>query len=119
MLYDIFVSSASTSTEPSTIPSYYLDHSSTSTTALRTYLKRHILRSKVKLSKNLTEDRTIFVAWKSNDPNTTEEELKEGLNWLEENKIGKDVRCEEIGWRWSSDNSNPCTFIRFCMVPLF
>lgn len=117
MLHDVFISS-SESPIPSSPTSFYIDHASSDTTTLRTYLKRHILRSKVKLGK-VAEERTIYTAWKTTrEEEGTAEESKEAEEWFAKNEIGKDVRMDEMGWRWSTSNTEPSMSATFSLFLL-
>ena len=100
MLHDVFISLSPTEE----VPTLYIDHSSTSTTSLQTYLKRHVLRSKVKIGKEI-EEREVFTAWKLKEE--VEVGDKEAEEWFESNLIGKDVRAPMMGYRWSSPLVSP------------
>lgn len=101
MLYDIFIHpSATTTPTPETEPSYLIDHDSTLTTPLQTYLKRHILRSKVKLAKAAESDKVVITAW-LRDGAGDGGLIERGREWLRAvARAGEDYRAPGLGWRW-------------------
>ncbi|KAM0752660.1 Aminomethyltransferase folate-binding domain-containing protein [Meredithblackwellia eburnea MCA 4105] len=106
ILHDIFLfPSLSESSSPSTTtePSYLIDHDITQTSLLQSYLKRHILRSKVKVAKQASEGLELLVAWPKveNGEGVGETEGKEAEKWLKEVAgAGRDQRREGFAWRW-------------------
>lgn len=115
MLHDVFLhpgpadAAVASSTEPPSpsSSSFYLDHPSIVTPTLRKYLKRHILRSKVKLGPAGTEgeEKSVWVAWRNRDEVLAEGGKEEGQarEWLEGVGVGgagMDERVEGMGWRW-------------------
>ncbi|ORY81734.1 hypothetical protein BCR35DRAFT_303859, partial [Leucosporidium creatinivorum] len=118
MLHDIFLfpSSAASPPAPSSAdnptpptPSYLLDHPSSSTDSIRKYLKRHILRSKVKLPKPVEgEEGKVMVAWRNREEEITEQQVDEAREWLEAKVgAGRDGRVEGMGWRWCATPGEP------------
>lgn len=107
MMHDIFLypgppAAPSAENEPP-IPSFLLDHPASFSPTLRTYLKRHILRSKVKLPKEADPEQKVFAAWRNAEEQASEAEVKEAVEWLEGTaRAGEDRRVEGMGWRWSA-----------------
>lgn len=86
--------------EAGTTPAFLIEHDESQTEALRAYLKRHILRSKVKLAKQADADRAVFAAWRTEEE-SGEESLQSAEAWLLERKAAKDDRAPGMGWRWT------------------
>lgn len=96
MIQDVFV-------YPHTVgevPGYLLESEAEMTDTLRTYLKRHILRSKVKLGKSAEVDSKVHVVWRTEEE-ASEEVVRMGEEWLEGVKAGRDSRTTAMGWRWA------------------
>lgn len=107
MLHDIFLhlpaSSPSSAAADAAAPSYLLDHPSSSTETIRKYLKRHILRSKVKMPKPVEgeEESKVMVAWRNFEEEVSAEQQEEAEMWLEGTLgAGRDERVGGMGWRW-------------------
>lgn len=111
MLYDVFLHPYSpVSTTESAVPTpkaFFIDHSESETTVLRSYLRRHILRSKVKLGKEAEADSTIYAAWRTQEV-ATPEEIEEGEDWLASQAAAVDRRAPGMGWRWVGANGLKC-----------
>ncbi|KAL8293594.1 hypothetical protein RQP46_000295 [Phenoliferia psychrophenolica] len=86
--------------EAGTTPAFLIEHDESQTEALRAYLKRHILRSKVKLAKQADADKAVFAAWRTEEE-SGEESLRSAEAWLLERKAAKDDRAPGMGWRWT------------------
>ncbi|GAA5843400.1 hypothetical protein JCM11251_002469 [Rhodosporidiobolus azoricus] len=84
-------------------PSYLIEHDSSFTSTLRTYLKRHKLRSKVKIGAGVEEEKEVTAAWRNGAEESTREEVAEAEAWLEERKIGLDPRVLGMGYRWVAE----------------
>ncbi|BGP02308.1 Glycine cleavage T-protein [Rhodotorula toruloides ATCC 204091] len=86
------------------IPAYLIEHDSSFTSTLRTYFKRHKLRSKVKLGAAAEEELVVAAAWRNpadiGEGKSTAQELEEAERWLEERKKGWDPRVVGMGRRW-------------------
>lgn len=96
MIQDVFV-------YPHTVgevPGFLLESEASGTDTLRTYLKRHILRSKVKLGKTAEVETKVHVVWRT-DEEASEEVVRAGEEWLEGLKAGRDSRTSRMGWRWA------------------
>lgn len=113
MLHDVFiypltptVTSSSTSLGAATTTdqsdAFLIDHHAEHSTLLRSYLRRHILRSKVKLGKEVEQTRLIYAAWRNEEP-ATAEEIALGEKWLSDHQIGVDSRAPGMGWRWPAE----------------
>ncbi|GAA5854255.1 hypothetical protein JCM8547_001753 [Rhodosporidiobolus lusitaniae] len=104
MLYPGDLSSTSSTSSPDSssppTPSYFLEHDSSFTPTLRTYLKRHLLRSKAKLGKSAEETVEVNTAWRNEGEESTLEEVKAAEEWLESRKAGLDPRVLGMGYRW-------------------
>lgn len=108
-LHDIFIYPAAPA---STGPAFLIDHPAVSSTDLHKYLKRHILRSKVKLIKPAANSApaspAVMAAWRNPDPAAHDdlERWAEAVKWLDASARGmRDPRAgvsEEkgMGWRW-------------------
>ncbi|GAA5838985.1 hypothetical protein JCM5353_006830 [Sporobolomyces roseus] len=96
---DLFLHSHPSPSDPSQ-PSYMIDHPSLQSSQIRTYLKRHILRSKLKLGKEVESEWEVVQAWRNTDPSVTKEDVKKGEEWFEEQGKGRDPRVLGMGWRW-------------------
>ncbi|GAA5938673.1 hypothetical protein JCM1841_000637 [Sporobolomyces salmonicolor] len=104
-LHDIFLHSpppSSSSDDPAS-PSYLIDHPSSQTPSLRTYLKRHVLRSKVRLGKAAEADRVVAAAWRNLAEKSSKEEVDEAERWLEKRRRGLDPRVLGLGYRWIAE----------------
>lgn len=106
-LHDIFIHPLSYTSllDSSDPPSYLLDIASTNFPSLRTLLKRHILRSKVKLG--LAEaSADVFAAWKTpGEEGSEEEEVGKAVEWLKKRGAGRDRRAPGMGWRWAGERT--------------
>lgn len=107
MLHDIFLYPHPN--EDPALVAYLLDHDSTVTSTLRPYLQRHILRSKVKLSKTADSTKSIFAAWPSpleivDGHSKKIEGREEAEEWLS-SRAGRDPRHAGLGWRWQASNT--------------
>lgn len=111
MLYDLFLHPHTPVLPPESamppVKSFLVDHSESETTVLRTYLRRHILRSKVKLGKQAEADSIVYAAWRTQEV-ASPEEIKEGEDWLAAQAAGVDRRAPEMGWRWVADKDLKC-----------
>jgi folate-binding Fe-S cluster repair protein YgfZ len=107
LLHDIFLYPFITTTTTSTEPSFLIDHHHQHSILLRPYLQRHILRSKVKLAKQVEPNRSIYSAWKNPSATTTTKSTLAAEEWLNQNSIGVDPRLPELGYRWQSEDSVP------------
>lgn len=96
---DLFLHSHPSPSDPSQ-PSYMIDHPSLQSSQIRTYLKRHILRSKLKLGKEVESEWEVVQAWRNPDPSVTKEDVKKGEEWFEDQGKGMDPRVLGMGWRW-------------------
>ncbi|GAA5910555.1 hypothetical protein JCM6882_008556 [Rhodosporidiobolus microsporus] len=92
---------APTSDSPTT-PSYLIEHDSSFTPTLRTYLKRHKLRSKVRIGAG-AEEKEVTAAWRNAAEESTRKEIEEAERWLEERKVGLDPRVMGMGYRWVAE----------------
>ncbi|GAA5959247.1 hypothetical protein JCM3765_005120 [Sporobolomyces pararoseus] len=84
-----------------TVPSYFLDHPNQHSNSIRTYLKRHVLRSKLKLAKSTDQEYEIVQIWRNpHYKNKKQEEIENAENWLQtQNGFGRDPRVAGMGWR--------------------
>ena len=97
--------------------SFLIDHDASATVSLRTYLKRHKLRSKLKIGPGPESDLVVAAAWRnpldSGDGQSTDREVQAAEEWLEERKRawgpprapgggggGWDPRVVGMGRRW-------------------
>lgn len=96
---DLFLHSHPSPLDPSQ-PSFMIDHPSLQSSQIRSYLKRHILRSKLKLGKEVESEWEVVQAWRNPDPKVSNEEVRRGEEWLEEQGIGRDPRVLGMGSRW-------------------
>jgi len=90
-------------TAPTTDPptaAFLLDHPATVSATLRTYLKRHVLRTKVSLAREADKSKAVFAAWRTQD-DATEEEVAAADEWLRSRGVGEDSRAPGMGWRWA------------------
>ncbi|GAA6028340.1 hypothetical protein JCM8097_006985 [Rhodosporidiobolus ruineniae] len=91
------------------VPTYFIEHAASFTPTLRTYLKRHLLRSKVKLGKAAEENLEVTAAWRNHQEESSREEIEAAEAWLEEQKAGLDPRVLGMGYRWltAKDGAKP------------
>ncbi|GAA6001525.1 hypothetical protein JCM10207_006708 [Rhodosporidiobolus poonsookiae] len=91
------------------VPTYLIEHDASFTPTLRTYLKRHVLRSKVKLGKAAEQDLEVCAAWRNTTEESSAEEIKAAEEWLERQKAGLDPRVLGMGYRWvtAKDGEKP------------
>ncbi|GAA5943745.1 hypothetical protein JCM3775_000940 [Rhodotorula graminis] len=98
-------SSSSSSDPPS--PGFLLEHDAAFTPTLRTYLKRHVLRSRVKLGRGAEPDLVVTAAWRNpldvGPGRSSRDEVDEAERWLEERRVGWDPRVVGMGYRWVAD----------------
>ncbi|GAA5962511.1 hypothetical protein JCM8115_002104 [Rhodotorula mucilaginosa] len=84
--------------------SFLIDHDASATVSLRTYLKRHKLRSKLKIGPGSEPDLVVAAAWRnpldSGDGQSTDREVQAAEEWLEERKKAWDPRVVGMGRRW-------------------
>ena len=84
--------------------SFLIDHDASATVSLRTYLKRHKLRSKLKIGPGSEPDLVVAAAWRnpldSGDGQSTDREVQAAEEWLEERKRAWDPRVVGMGRRW-------------------
>jgi folate-binding Fe-S cluster repair protein YgfZ len=84
--------------------SFLIDHDASATVSLRTYLKRHKLRSKLKIGPGPESDLVVAAAWRnpldSGDGQSTDREVQAAEEWLEERKKAWDPRVVGMGRRW-------------------
>jgi folate-binding Fe-S cluster repair protein YgfZ len=84
--------------------SFLIDHDASATVSLRTYLKRHKLRSKLKIGPGPESDLVVAAAWRnpldSGDGQSTDREVQAAEEWLEERKRAWDPRVVGMGRRW-------------------
>ncbi|SCV71883.1 BQ2448_4577 [Microbotryum intermedium] len=108
-LHDLFIYPSPT---PSPTSTYLLDHPTEVSESFRKYLKRHILRSKVKLAQTASTTEQVQVAWK---PRTgpkaaahsqSDRSALEAEEWLQMIKALRDPRHESMGWRWVAEQGN-------------
>ncbi|GAA6052906.1 hypothetical protein JCM3770_004402 [Rhodotorula araucariae] len=87
-------------------PAFLVEHDAAFTPSLRTYLKRHILRSKVQLGKS-AEDLVVTAAWRNpadvGERKSSRAEVERAEQWLAERKKGWDPRVVGMGYRWVAD----------------
>ncbi|GAA5964528.1 hypothetical protein JCM21900_000630 [Sporobolomyces salmonicolor] len=104
-LHDIFLHCPprSSSADDPASPSCLIDHPSSQTPSLRTYLKRHVLRSKVKLGKAAEADRVVAAAWRNLAEKSSKEEVEEAERWFEKRRRGLDPRVLGLGYRWIAE----------------
>lgn len=109
MLHDIFLhlpppaSASASAAAADAPPSYLMDHPTIVTDSLRKYLKRHILRLKVKMPKPSSPggEGEVRVAWRNLEEEVSEEQQEEAESWLARQVgAGRDERVEGMGWRW-------------------
>lgn len=98
----VAVAGASSSPESTNISSFLIEHDSQQSSILRAYLRRHILRSKVKLGQSAEENLSVYAAWKTEDGRADEgaDSDRLAMEYFERNKIGTDTRAPGMGWRW-------------------
>lgn len=100
LLHDLFIySNLDIDTDQNGNTSFWIEHPQSSTATLRSYLQRHVLRSKVKIAKLASEERVVQVAWNSipsRDDPSAESYLKEVIG------ATPDPRHPELGYRWNS-----------------
>jgi hypothetical protein len=81
---------------------FLLDHPSSQTVQIRNYLKRHVLRSKLKLAKDPESDYEVVQIWK-NPQFEEKDKFSQAENWLnqqqEQRGWGRDPRLVGMGWR--------------------
>ncbi|GAA5983346.1 hypothetical protein JCM10908_000249 [Rhodotorula pacifica] len=102
-MHDIMLHrSLSPEDDPAT--SFLIDHDAAATSSLRTYLKRHKLRSKLKIGTGAEPDQVVIAAWRNpldvGEGQSTEAELAQAEEWLEGRKKGWDPRVVGMGRRW-------------------
>ncbi|SCZ92120.1 BZ3501_MvSof-1269-A2-R1_Chr2-1g04256 [Microbotryum saponariae] len=108
-LHDLFIYPSPT---PSPSSTYLLDHPTEVSDSFRKYLKRHILRSKVKLAPTASTAEQVQVAWKPRKgedaaPDSEMDRLAlEAEEWLQANKALRDPRDSSMGWRWVAEQGN-------------
>ncbi|GAA5984449.1 hypothetical protein JCM5350_003363 [Sporobolomyces pararoseus] len=84
------------------VPNYFLDHPNSHSQSIRTYLKRHVLRSKLKLAKTVDQDYQVVQIWRNPlfNSNLKREEIQKAEEWLENQKgFSRDPRVAGMGWR--------------------
>ncbi|GAA5893660.1 hypothetical protein JCM8208_000852 [Rhodotorula glutinis] len=100
-------SSSSSSSDAPSSPGFLLEHDASFTPTLRTYLKRHVLRSKVKLGRAASDDLVVVAAWRNpadvGEARSTRDEVERAEAWLEERRCGWDPRVVGMGYRWVAD----------------
>ncbi|GAA5894116.1 Iba57p [Sporobolomyces salmoneus] len=97
---DIFLHSHPSPSDPS-LPSYFLDHPSSQSSLIRSYLKRHVLRSKLKLAKEIEQDWQVVQVWRNLEEGVEKDDVKKGEEWLDSQKgIERDSRVPGMGWRY-------------------
>lgn len=79
---------------------FLIEHDADQTNSLRAYLKRHILRSKVKLGKEAAADAAVFAAWRT-DEDSGDDAVRSALAWLREQSAAPDERAPGMGYRWT------------------
>ncbi|SGY23447.1 BQ5605_C019g08939 [Microbotryum silenes-dioicae] len=111
-LHDLFIYPSPT---PSPSWTYLLDHPTEVSDSFRKYLKRHILRSKVKLAPTASTTEHVQVAWKPRKGEDAPPDLEvevdrlalEAEEWLQANKALRDPRDGSMGWRWVAEQVPP------------
>ena len=95
---------SSSSDAPSSSPGFLVEHDAAFTPTLRTYLKRHVLRSKVKLGRAAEDDVVVTAAWRNpadvGEGRSSRDEVERAERWLEERRVGWDPRVVGMGYRW-------------------
>lgn len=103
-MHDIMLHRPSSSPEDDPATSFLIDHDATATASLRTYLKRHKLRSKLKIGSGPESDGVVAAAWRnpldSGEGQSTDREVQAAEEWLEERKKAWDPRVVGMGRRW-------------------
>lgn len=105
---------------PDGSPAYLIEHDPSFTSTLRTYFKRHKLRSKVKVGPSAEEELLVAAAWRNpadvGEGQSTPQELEEAERWLEERKKGWDTRVVGMGRRWieekDGEKRESCSWLR-------
>ncbi|GAA5863274.1 hypothetical protein JCM3774_000839 [Rhodotorula dairenensis] len=103
-MHDIMLHrSLSPEDDPAT--SFLIDHNAAATTPLRTYLRRHKLRSKLQIGSGPDPDLVVAAAWRNpldlvGDGQSSDAEVAAAEEWLEERKKGWDPRVVGMGRRW-------------------
>ncbi|GAA6063580.1 hypothetical protein JCM10212_000184 [Sporobolomyces blumeae] len=102
---DFFLHSHPDPADPS-VPSFLIDHPASQTPHIRSYLKRHVLRSKLKLAKDRETTWQVVQVWRNpdrgrhgSDRDEARERETRAERWLEEHGIGRDPRFIGMGWR--------------------
>ena len=107
MLFPPRPSSSSSSDAPSSSPGFLVEHDAAFTPTLRTYLKRHVLRSKVKLGRAAEDDVVVTAAWRNpadvGEGRSSRDEVERAERWLEERRVGWDPRVVGMGYRWVAE----------------
>lgn len=91
------------------VPNYFLDHPNSHSSLIRTYFKRHVLRSKLKLAKTVDQDYQVVQIWRnplfnSNSSANSREEIQKAEEWLENQKgFSRDPRVAGMGWRFIAE----------------
>ncbi|GAA5880256.1 hypothetical protein JCM16303_003869 [Sporobolomyces ruberrimus] len=97
---DLFLHRNPTPLDP-TVPSYLVDHPSTQTSQIRSYLKRHLLRSKVKMGKEAESEWQVVQVWRNLNEGVEKSRWEQGEEWLDgQEGIGRDPRVAGMGWRF-------------------
>lgn len=98
--------------------SFLIDHDAQATASLRTYLKRHKLRSKLKIGAAAEEDKVVAAAWRNpldvGEGQSSEAEVKAAEEWLEARKKGWDPRVYGMGRRWVDQRGGEKRQSRVC-----
>ncbi|TNY24759.1 glycine cleavage T-protein [Rhodotorula diobovata] len=88
-------------------PGFLIEHDASFTPTLRTYLKRHVLRSKVKLGRAAEASLVVTAAWRNpadvGEGKSSRAEVERAERWLEERGRGWDPRVVGMGYRWVED----------------
>ncbi|GAA5833892.1 hypothetical protein JCM9279_001652 [Rhodotorula babjevae] len=110
MLFPLRPSSSSSSSPDSPPPpGFLLEHDASFTRTLRTYLKRHVLRSRVKLGRAAEDDVVVRAAWRNpadvGEGRSSRAEVERAERWLEESGAGWDPRVVGMGYRWVADKA--------------
>lgn len=84
--------------------SYLIDHDAAATASLRTYLRRHKLRSKLQIGSGPDPDLVVAAAWRNpldvGAGQSSDADVAAAEEWLEERKRGWDPRVVGMGRRW-------------------
>jgi folate-binding Fe-S cluster repair protein YgfZ len=98
VLHDTFIYSSS-----ELAPTYLIDHNRSSSSALAAFMKRYVLRSKVKMG-DLSKEKELWAAWGESD---NEAKALEEAGWI------RDSRAKGMGWRLVADKQAERAFISF------